>query len=186
MAGGNGGCDEREREGASMMSIETVIAEIRATNPRIRMDVYQAGVKAFADVNGWRVTDRGFALTKLGLSGGREYARYSSWQDHALYFKHDRKNIAAVGQPYGGAWRDRAEEELNTLAAGGFAIHLPPQPFASLWYPGRCLFIVVTLPGVSVEWLPEQTVGCPPFHEEDGVVAWEALRLADYSQGETV
>jgi hypothetical protein len=26
---------------------------------------------------------------------------------------------------------------------------------ASIWFPGQTLFIVVTLPGVEVKWLPE-------------------------------
>ena len=29
-------------------------------------------------------------------------------------------------------------------------------PYASIWYPGWTLFIVMTLPDVEVRWLPEQ------------------------------
>jgi hypothetical protein len=42
----------------------------------------------------------------------------------------------------------------------GFCVHIPPGgERASLYFPGRTLFIVVTLPGVGVKWLPEQQGG---------------------------
>lgn len=42
------------------------------------------------------------------------------------------------------------------LARRGFELHVPPDPLASIHYPGATLFVVVTLPGVVVRWLPEQ------------------------------
>ena len=36
------------------------------------------------------------------------------------------------------------------------ALHLPPDPLASIHYPGETLFIVITKAGVAVKWLPDQ------------------------------
>jgi hypothetical protein len=38
----------------------------------------------------------------------------------------------------------------------GLALHIPPDPLASLHYPGWTLFVLVTRPGVKVRFLPEQ------------------------------
>jgi hypothetical protein len=79
-----------------------------------------------------------------------------------------RRFVAAVGQPYQPAvlipsWR-------ANLGERGFALHVPPDPLASIHYPGATLFVAVTLAGVSVKWLPDQ----------DGRLAdrWMARRAA--------
>ena len=70
--------------------------------------------------------------------------------------KHGWVNIAIAGQPYAGA-KDTIRPELDELKHQGFRIHTPPSgERASLWFPGQTLFVVVTLPGVEVKWLPEQ------------------------------
>ena len=85
-----------------------------------------------------------------------------SWFDHTLYFQGPRAggkqgwvNIAIAAQPYELGDDDRAE--LAELQRQGYCIQIPPGgERESIWYPGQTLFIVVTLPGVTVKWLPEQ------------------------------
>jgi hypothetical protein len=50
---------------------------------------------------------------------------------------------AIVGQPYN---HSDYRAELDALEHIGLAVHLPPDPTASIHFPGACRFIVVTLP----------------------------------------
>ena len=74
--------------------------------------------------------------------------------DHPLYFQIGRRNAAIVTQPY----RKISEMEAHRpWAAGlGLALHIPPDPLASFWYPGYAIFAVLTAAGTAVQWLPEQ------------------------------
>jgi hypothetical protein len=78
----------------------------------------------------------------------------SALLDHDIWFKRDRRYVVAVGQPYLSDV-DIAVEHAK-LQARGFVLHIPSDPFASFHYPGWTLFLVVTLPGIAVRWLPEQ------------------------------
>jgi hypothetical protein len=118
----------------------------------------RAATDLFAEINGWRVTKA--SCYNLGLLG-RGASSLSLWDsrdhpllDHAVWFRRDRRYVAAAGQPYLSAV-DLAEERAE-LTARGLIMCVPPDPFASLHYPGWTLFVVVTLPGVAVRWLPEQ------------------------------
>jgi hypothetical protein len=96
--------------------------------------------KAFAALNGWRV--------------GRVCSN-SGWDDHGIHFNRDRRLIAVIGQPYG--THPMHVDELDALVRDGRQQwHAPPMPYASIWFPGRTRFYVVTKPGVRVRWLPEQ------------------------------
>ena len=47
--------------------------------------------------------------------------------------------------------------EAQTFASDhGLVLHTPPQIKASFSFPGACLFLCFTLPGVTVNWLPGQ------------------------------
>jgi hypothetical protein len=74
--------------------------------------------------------------------------------DHDIWFRQDRRYVAAVGQPYLSAV-GIAEARAN-LKARDLVLHVPPDPLASFHYPGWTLFVVVTKPGVKVCFLPEQ------------------------------
>jgi hypothetical protein len=74
--------------------------------------------------------------------------------DHCVWFRRQRRYVAVIGQPCLSA-ADLAEERAS-LARRGLVMHVPPDPLASFHYPGWTLFLVVTLPGVAVRWLPEQ------------------------------
>ena len=133
-------------------------------------DALETAARAFARLNGWGLKARPLPdLNHLGLS---VYARPAfDWSrhnqdhellDHQLWFMAARRIIAAVGQPYD--WEDDEIEEWRAdLAGRGLVLHIPPDPLASIHYPGRTLFLVVTRPGVEVRWLPEQ----------DGRRAWK-------------
>jgi hypothetical protein len=119
---------------------------------------HQAARGAFAALNDWRATE--FSCYNLGLLGrvAHSWSLYHSRDhvllDHAIWFRQGRRYVAAVGQPYLSAV-DIADERAR-LAARGLVLHVPPDPFASFHYPGWTLFIVITLPGAAVRWLPEQ------------------------------
>jgi hypothetical protein len=68
-------------------------------------------------------------------------------------------NVAIVGQPY--EFNSFIAEELAELVGRGFKVTMPPQPFASVWYPAATIFLVVTLPETKVRWLPEQEIAVP-------------------------
>jgi hypothetical protein len=125
--------------------------------------LYRRAAVLFARLNGWR-WDPAFRFMpeSLGKYGNDYSYQRPYWCDHALYFqgpmegKHGWVNIAIAGQPYAGA-KDTIRAELDELKHQGFRIHTPPGgERASLWFPGQTLFVVVTLPGVEVKWLPEQ------------------------------
>jgi hypothetical protein len=118
-------------------------------------------IDAFAKVNGWKRT---FYYSCYPEDLGRAKPPSHRWTinvhdrrlfDHSLWFKAGRRYVAAIGQPYPEAIHG-IEEERARLLTRGFVLHVPPDPRASIHYPGATVFLVVTLPGVEVRWLPEQ------------------------------
>jgi len=119
--------------------------------------------ETFAKANGWRFASWAWRSPNW-LGRGSNYSspgryrdpdeRIGSLFDHFKAFSASRRIAALVGQPYMKA------EDIPTrralLAERGFVLHAPPDPFASIHYPGACLFLVVTLPGTVVSWLPDQ------------------------------
>jgi hypothetical protein len=148
--------------------IETIAAAMaegaRARdNPRARLAARaresaarRAATALFAELNGWRVfKEFGHDLNLLGrVASSRRDNRERQLLDHCVWFRGQRRYVAVVGQPYLSAV-DLAEERAS-LARRGLVMHVPPDPFASFHYPGWTLFLIVTLPGVAVRWLPEQ------------------------------
>lgn len=150
-------------ESTLLRDIATAIETQRSDDPIYRVPPFKRrAVEHFALLNGWR-WDPAYHFTPEGL--GKASNNYKpgplGWRDHALYFQGPRPNgrgwinVAIVGQPYAGA---DCRAELAELERQGFRIHTPPRGGkASIWFPGQTLFIVVTLPGVEVKWLPEQS-----------------------------
>lgn len=109
-----------------------------------------------ARLNGWRAAPRSRASTAWLGRGAAFRAPSHSYDpafDHPLVFSKDRRVAAIVGQPYGHI--DVAKVKV-ALAEQGYALHTPPDPFASIYYPGGTLFLVVTLPETAVRFLPDQ------------------------------
>jgi hypothetical protein len=130
----------------------------------------QQAATAFADINGWRFDENyHFDPEKLGAGRNSWNAARRFWRDRGLYFRAKREdgkrgyqNIAIAGQPYGMA--NGNAEALQMLLDAGFEVHVPPgNPHASIWYPGVTLFLVLTLPGTAVRWLPEQQASFRKF-----------------------
>jgi len=118
--------------------------------------------EAFAALNGWKVAghtpchpdalgrrNREFLYREceLGLpDDGRLF-------DHCISFRANGRNVAIVTQPY----RHVDLGATRTWATGrGLVLHVPPDPLASIHFPGQTYFIVITTPGVEVQWLPDQ------------------------------
>jgi hypothetical protein len=115
-------------------------------------------VVAFAALNGWSLVLSGPKPVHnlgrgLGVAWSQERFEHRL-ADHALAFAYKRRLAAVVWQPYAEAAEIVRVRER--LAVAGLALHVPPDPLASFHYPGRCLFLVVTLSGESVVWLPDQ------------------------------
>src|SRR5262249_24853729 len=121
-----------------------------------RQPQLNACAAAFGEVNGWALT-REFALCRLCSS--RCHRHCGGWiVDHALFYRDacTRRNVAIVNQPYLSRQEAAADLSAATWAARGLRCHVPPNAFASFWYPGWTAFIVITRPEVTVRWLPEQ------------------------------
>jgi hypothetical protein len=122
--------------------------------------------RVFGELNGWTLAERSFTADAIGRAHTRWTGQFYShgWMDHAIYFRARRPDwktarcIAIVGQPYGDI--DGHRRELLDACASklGLRWHAPPNPRASIWYPPRTLFIVMTLADVVVRWLPEQEI----------------------------
>jgi hypothetical protein len=121
----------------------------------------------FGALNGWMLSTKPFTSDAIGrtqCSWNFNYRRGlgTEWMDHAIYYRAKvpgrrlGRNIAIVGQPYDDG-RHRREALDADAVEFGLRWHMPPQPFASIWYPGCTLFIVMTLPEIKVRWLPEQS-----------------------------
>jgi hypothetical protein len=119
-----------------------------------------AAREAFARANGWHEAAWGWpALDCVGRgsnyqSPDRYSARADSIFDHLMAFSAKQRIVALVGQPY-----MKAEDIPSTrtlVAERGLSLHVPPDPFASIHYPGETLFLVVTKPETSVAFLPDQ------------------------------
>ena len=117
--------------------------------------------KLFGDLNGWKLSEQGFAPAQIGKTGGKWDYTHRMWSDHPLYYRAKNplwkmtRPIAIIGQPYNQL--SSYQPELDALAkAHNLKWKVPPKPRASIWYPGSTLFIVLTLPEHKIVWLPDQ------------------------------
>jgi uncharacterized protein YozE (UPF0346 family) len=118
---------------------------------------YAAAARAFATHNGWHYSGSYCFHPEDLHQRTKAKGGYvvGAWFDHALFFKRDGINIAIIGQPYPA--RDGLLEAARKLIGFGCALRIPPNPYANLWSPGRCLMLVATHPDNTVNWLPEQS-----------------------------
>jgi hypothetical protein len=104
----------------------------------------------------WTLSQRSFGAASIGHTQRQcDDLHLESWEDHRVWYCAGRVRAALVSQPYGKI-KDYRDELDESAAQHGLQWHLAPNPYASFHYPGRTLFIVVTMPGVEVKWLPEQ------------------------------
>ena len=110
----------------------------------------------FAVRNGWRPMAKLFCPYELGRKGTcyGPFGAGVEFFDHTIAFTAGGRNVALVGQPY--ACSANVDAFRTFAAQMKLAAHVPPNPRASFWNPGATLFLVLTLPGVDVQWLPEQ------------------------------
>jgi len=121
----------------------------RRSNEHKQLECKHALAKAFGALNGWRLTNKCFAPDDIGSQRTCIFAPV----DHALFYRDRHRNVALVAQPY----KSEVPTRLHAhWAQRGLRCHVPPNAFASFWYPGVCMFIVITRPETEVRWLPEQ------------------------------
>jgi hypothetical protein len=90
-------------------------------------------------------------LTRRRNEAARAFARLNGWKvrrdadgsKHSLYFRMPGGGKVVVVQEYCDFVEPRSEAVM------------PPDPFASFWYPGWTTFVVYAH-GFKVKWLPEQ------------------------------
>lgn len=136
---------------------------------------------AFAKLNGWRRTGTWFSLRSMipnsrkdpfdevyGSDPGEECI------DHTIRFLERRRPVGFISQPYitGTSESQHIESALRLAERYGLAVHVPPDPLASFYYPGRCMVLGFTAPGRAVRWLPEQ---CRSRNEDGPLPASSAL-----------
>jgi hypothetical protein len=154
---------------AAIRALHSTPAANRMLRIRARARVDEAKLAAitkFAELNGWSHCPRGFSIHRLG--GQRQYwdgAVDNHWLDHPLYFKFGRTCVAVVGQPYtaGVYYAEPGSVTRRCQATGGLVDRglrwrMPPNRYASIYYPGRTLFVVATTApdATPIVWLPEQ------------------------------
>lgn len=124
--------------------------------------------RAFAEANGWRLTDSSFP-TRVLARGKVHAGSWDAWTSLNNYgsdsFQHEfmdhREFFREKCKPYRAAaivahlYNDKADihswaEERSLVA------HVPPLPKSSWYYPEVTLFVCYTRPGIVVNWLPEQ------------------------------
>jgi len=87
-----------------------------------------------------------------GTGNGRNSGRPGLF-DHCVSFRANGRNAGVLAQPYNHVDLDACQR----WAAGlGLAVHIPPDPLASVHYPGWTYFVVVIKAGGAVNWLPDQ------------------------------
>lgn len=132
----------------------TTLKQHRQLDQQCR-ELQQRAIKYFADSNNWRHSHREFRLQDIGGKRTGYLDRYASdIFDHLICFRQG-KCAALVTQPYN---YDR-DAALALAAQHGLALHVPPHPLASIWFPDATAFLVFAEPGHVVQWLPEQVNG---------------------------
>jgi len=141
------------------------------TRRRITNDFWRAQdqrqqqlAKTFGLLNGWRLTQREFLADDLGTCR----RHWEGLPAHPIFYRdpRTRRNIALVAQPYirDGCYRhpqDWLARLKASYAAQGLRLSVPPNAFASFWYPGWTAFLVVTKRDGEVRWLPAKSTWHP-------------------------
>jgi len=98
---------------------------------------------------------RAFCLSAL-VGEGSIWGAPATWpgDDHTVYLRRYRRPAMVLAQPY----ETSDVERLKTWAAErGLIISMPPNPFASFWFPGWTYCVAITAPDFGeVKWLPAQ------------------------------
>ena len=146
------------------------IKAMNADIHRQERDLQTQAAKEFAALNGWRHTERGFAINTLARGGTHETREEWLWRsnplcllDHGVYFREIPKPycpMAVVGQPYD----TNVDEGIELAHSYGLELHAPQNLTASWWYPNHARFFCLTRPGVSVHFLLDQLTSKHTLH----------------------
>jgi hypothetical protein len=123
--------------------------------------LYREVAAQFGTLNGWKLAKKqAHRPEDIGRRSAINRSwRLLDWMDHPISYRADGRYVALVGQPYGdsnGGIAHFAEDIDRCTAKLNLRWHIPPDPLASIWYPGSTLFIVITTPDIQPVWLPEQ------------------------------
>lgn len=135
---------------------------------RAHLEAQRAARQAFAELNGWRVSESRFPFSVL--AAGRVHAGDRNWltkhdpsmlplMDHLEFFRDadpPYRAAAIVSHPYPKDVRSLADLE-NWAEGEGLQVERPELLIASWYWPGNTWCLCLTRPGVSVSWLAEQS-----------------------------
>jgi hypothetical protein len=147
---------------SDIINFETILADIRtgistsddAQRVRVRK-LKTAAAYEFARINNWQITPKIFSPQSIGKRGDTNHSMPEDIFDHCISFRGNGRNAAIVAEPYP---PDRRQEAAAFASEHGIALHVPPNPQASIWFPGHAFFLVFTARGHTIQWLPEQMV----------------------------
>jgi hypothetical protein len=149
----------RYDEKVPLATRRAILSDFRRSHDFGRSQLKDKAAKMFGALNGWKVAGTSFTAKRLGKAHGdhEPHGMPPGLYDHCIYYRSSVKpfsNAAIVTQPYGDV--DREPAIFDWAAKNELALHVAPVRKASIHFPGACLFIVLTLPGIDVKWLPEQ------------------------------
>lgn len=112
--------------------------------------------KSWAILNNFKRSPNGFTLSALHPGKGARWNEYvpasSEYLDHAEFYH------GAFGKPrviiahlYG---PDAIRQAEIYAKKHGLIVHIPPNPTASWYRPGKCTLVCYSAPGVEVQWYP--------------------------------
>lgn len=123
----------------------------------------QAARDAFGQLNGWTITRRDITPEHIGRrSRGRWRPSEGAWDidgkflDHHYGCRQDGRYIALISEPYESALQNNLHQFRRWLNRIRLDQFMPPDPLASIWYPGWTLFLVIAAQSAEIRWLPEQ------------------------------
>lgn len=133
-------------------------------------DCRQQAKLALATINDCKPTNHEFAPHAIGKHhDGRRGSRYGDVRiedgmfgqffDHHHFYRKNNRCFAIVTEPYITEIDDKVNHLRPQFHQLKLDLFLPPDPMASIWFPGATSFVVIAPLGSIIEWLPEQDGG---------------------------
>lgn len=148
-----------------MNLLSQILYAINSDDQRLARSLALTGLDTWASLNGLKRSGKHFGLVTLAHASVSRLQYQNddhAWpsRDHVMMFRRKAHPSAAAcitTQPYTGERPYPQIEELRAyLRKRDLVAHVPPNPFASFWYPGRTLFVAIVRPDTPIQWLPDQ------------------------------
>jgi hypothetical protein len=105
----------------------------------------------FAQLNGWRIANKGFSANSLRYEKGCSRDDYNGYDsaacDHPEWYRRDRRAICIVAHLY--SLPARRAAHIAWATANGLRMHEHPDADASWYYPGGTRVVAYTSTGIK-------------------------------------